>query len=296
MGTCPIRSTRSSRRSPTNTARSLLDALRARDGRTLSELCEIVSDMSRFGVMKHLAGPGDGPPGRDRARRANKTSLPEPGPDPEDPRPLDRPVRRTVRRRTPRAARPSRRSLSWQRPLTCTKSSSAPRRSRSGRRSSTPTTPSGTSTARASSRRSGPVSGTGTCSPDDQDAVEGTIETFDPPNRLVMTWRVLYDVEMSEEPPSRVEWTLSSATEDGSVTRVTLRHGDLALSPRNVGERPARLGRSGRLAQDVARDGRTAPAGRYGTAGDRSGRDRGELAPGPGRHRQQLGVGVARRS
>lgn len=68
--------------------------------------------------------------------------------------------------------------------------------------------------------------------PDDRDAVEGTIETFDPPNRLVMTWRVLYDVEMSEEPPSRVEWTLTSATEDGSVTRVTLRHGDLALSPR----------------------------------------------------------------
>jgi hypothetical protein len=37
---------------------------------------------------------------------------------------------------------------------------------------------------------------------------------------------------MAEEPPSRVEWTLSAATEDGSVTRVTLRHGDLALSPR----------------------------------------------------------------
>jgi DNA-binding transcriptional ArsR family regulator len=35
--------------------RALLDALRERDGRTLSELCEIVSEMSRFGVMKHLA-------------------------------------------------------------------------------------------------------------------------------------------------------------------------------------------------------------------------------------------------
>ena len=35
--------------------RALLDALRERDGRTLSELCEVVSNMSRFGVMKHLA-------------------------------------------------------------------------------------------------------------------------------------------------------------------------------------------------------------------------------------------------
>ncbi|HSJ91385.1 MAG TPA: SRPBCC family protein [Ilumatobacter sp.] len=66
---------------------------------------------------------------------------------------------------------------------------------------------------------------------DDADAVEGEIETFDPPHRLVMTWRVLDDSAMSEEPPSRVEWTLTPANDDGTVTRVTLRHGDLALSP-----------------------------------------------------------------
>jgi DNA-binding transcriptional ArsR family regulator len=34
--------------------RSLLDALRARDGRSLGELCEILPEMTRFGVMKHL--------------------------------------------------------------------------------------------------------------------------------------------------------------------------------------------------------------------------------------------------
>ena len=67
---------------------------------------------------------------------------------------------------------------------------------------------------------------------DDADAVDGTIETFDPPHRLVMTWHVLYDAEMAAEPPSRVEWTLTPANDDGTVTRVTLRHGDLALSPR----------------------------------------------------------------
>jgi len=34
--------------------RSLLDALRDRDGQTLGELCEVLPEMTRFGVMKHL--------------------------------------------------------------------------------------------------------------------------------------------------------------------------------------------------------------------------------------------------
>lgn len=34
--------------------RALLDALRDRDGRTLGELCEVLPDMTRFGVMKHV--------------------------------------------------------------------------------------------------------------------------------------------------------------------------------------------------------------------------------------------------
>ena len=35
--------------------RRLLDGLRERDGQTLGELCEALPDMTRFGVMKHLA-------------------------------------------------------------------------------------------------------------------------------------------------------------------------------------------------------------------------------------------------
>lgn len=35
--------------------RALLDALRDREGLTLGELCEVLPDMTRFGVMKHLA-------------------------------------------------------------------------------------------------------------------------------------------------------------------------------------------------------------------------------------------------
>jgi uncharacterized protein YndB with AHSA1/START domain len=63
-------------------------------------------------------------------------------------------------------------------------------------------------------------------------AVDGTIEVFEPPSRLVYTWHTLYDAEMAAEPPSRVEWTLAPATEDGAVTRVTMRHGDLGMSPK----------------------------------------------------------------
>jgi uncharacterized protein YndB with AHSA1/START domain len=65
----------------------------------------------------------------------------------------------------------------------------------------------------------------------DRAAAEGVIEECDPPTRLVYTWHVLYDAEMAAEPAGRVEWTLADANADGTITRVTLRHGDLALSP-----------------------------------------------------------------
>lgn len=34
--------------------RALLDSLRDRDGQTLNELCGVLPDITRFGVMKHL--------------------------------------------------------------------------------------------------------------------------------------------------------------------------------------------------------------------------------------------------
>ena len=68
--------------------------------------------------------------------------------------------------------------------------------------------------------------------PDGRVAVEGIVEVFEPPRRLVITWNVRYDEELAQEPASRVEWTLAPAAEAGDVTRVTLRHGDLARSPR----------------------------------------------------------------
>jgi uncharacterized protein YndB with AHSA1/START domain len=65
--------------------------------------------------------------------------------------------------------------------------------------------------------------------PDGDDAVVGTIEEVDPPRKLVMTWRVLYDAAAAAEPPSRVEWHLLEGA-DG-VTKVTTIHRDLGLSP-----------------------------------------------------------------
>lgn len=65
---------------------------------------------------------------------------------------------------------------------------------------------------------------------DGSDAVEGVIEVAEPPHRLVMTWRFLYDAGLAEEPPGRVEWLLTEAG-DG-MTRVDVSHGDLARSPR----------------------------------------------------------------
>lgn len=62
-------------------------------------------------------------------------------------------------------------------------------------------------------------------------AADGVIEEVEPGRRLRLTWRALYDAELAEEPPGRVEWLLEPANDEASVTRVRVRHFDLALSP-----------------------------------------------------------------
>ncbi|MEM7326078.1 MAG: SRPBCC family protein [Actinomycetota bacterium] len=62
-------------------------------------------------------------------------------------------------------------------------------------------------------------------------AVDGVVEEVEPERRLVITWHVLYNAAMAEEPPGRVEWNLRPVNDDGTVTRVTLRHFDLGMSP-----------------------------------------------------------------
>ena len=65
--------------------------------------------------------------------------------------------------------------------------------------------------------------------PDGSVAVDGVIEEFDPPHRLVQTWHVRYDPALAAEPVSRVTWTLEQAGE--GLVRLRVTHGDLALSP-----------------------------------------------------------------
>ncbi len=55
------------------TRRRLLDALFERDGRTAGELCALVPEMTRFGVMKHLALLEDA--GLVTTRREGRTKL-----------------------------------------------------------------------------------------------------------------------------------------------------------------------------------------------------------------------------
>ncbi len=62
-------------------------------------------------------------------------------------------------------------------------------------------------------------------------ALGGTIVEFDPPRRLVMTFNMLYLPEAAAEPESEVTWEIIPVGEGGDLCRVTLLHGDLALSP-----------------------------------------------------------------
>jgi uncharacterized protein YndB with AHSA1/START domain len=61
------------------------------------------------------------------------------------------------------------------------------------------------------------------------DQVVGDVVEAEPPTRLVVTWRALYRAGMADEPPSRVEWTLTPA--GAGMTRLDVVHGDLGRSP-----------------------------------------------------------------
>lgn len=64
---------------------------------------------------------------------------------------------------------------------------------------------------------------------DGEVAADGVIETMEPGTRLTMTFRLLHDAALAQEPPGRVEWIITPA---GDVTRLTVRHGELFQSPK----------------------------------------------------------------
>ena len=170
-----------------------------------------------------------------------------------------------------------------------------PPRGGCGRRSPIPSTPAATSTAPRSSRRSSPALGYRYVMPDGSAPSTARSRRSSRRARLVMTWHTLYDAEMAEEPLGRVEWTLTPANDDATVTRVTLRHLDLALSPGTWAN--VRLGWVGVLdsMKTFLETGEPMSTSTSGSSARRC-RRRGRVAPRPGRRGQQLDVGAARRS
>jgi uncharacterized protein YndB with AHSA1/START domain len=65
-----------------------------------------------------------------------------------------------------------------------------------------------------------------------QQYVDGEVIEASPPQRLVTTWRALYDPETAAEPFSRVTWEIEPAS-DG-VTKLTVIHDELEASPKTA--------------------------------------------------------------
>jgi uncharacterized protein YndB with AHSA1/START domain len=61
-----------------------------------------------------------------------------------------------------------------------------------------------------------------------QKLVDGEVIESDPPNRLSITWRALYDPETAVEPHSRVNWEIEA--QDGGFTKLTVVHDQLEQS------------------------------------------------------------------
>lgn len=67
---------------------------------------------------------------------------------------------------------------------------------------------------------------------DDTLWADETVSEYDPPRRLVHSWRSLYDPELRDEPPSRVTWEIEPG--DGGVCSLTVVHDRLERSPKTA--------------------------------------------------------------
>jgi uncharacterized protein YndB with AHSA1/START domain len=59
-----------------------------------------------------------------------------------------------------------------------------------------------------------------------------TVLESDPPRRLVVSWRSLYNLDLAEEPASRVTWEIEP--QDGGVCKLTVVHDQLHNSPKTA--------------------------------------------------------------
>lgn len=218
------------------TRRRLLDALQQRDGRTLTELEQAVPELSRFGVMKHLrvleeaglvvarkqgrfrhhhlnAVPIQGIADRwiDRYRAGRAAALLDlqrvleerhmsaPGADTTQ-------IYRLYIRARPQQV--------WD---AITDPSMIGRFFHGGR-------------FQIDAREGGRIHST---------SADGTTEwgnntilRFDPPRKLVHTWRSLYRPDLAREPESRVSWEVEAM--EGGFTRLTVTHDQLDRSPKTA--------------------------------------------------------------
>jgi uncharacterized protein YndB with AHSA1/START domain len=61
---------------------------------------------------------------------------------------------------------------------------------------------------------------------------DGPVLEYEPPRRLVHTWRSMYDPEMAAEQTSRVTWLIEP--QDGGYCKLTLTHDQLEKAPRTA--------------------------------------------------------------
>jgi uncharacterized protein YndB with AHSA1/START domain len=68
--------------------------------------------------------------------------------------------------------------------------------------------------------------------PDDDAWADESVSEYDPPRRLVHSWRSLYDPEMGAEAPSRVTWEIEAS--EGGVCLLTVTHDQLEGAPKTA--------------------------------------------------------------
>lgn len=59
-----------------------------------------------------------------------------------------------------------------------------------------------------------------------------TVLESDPPRRLVVTWRSLYDPNLADEPASRVTWEIEP--QDGGYSLLIVTHDELGAAPKTA--------------------------------------------------------------
>ncbi len=218
------------------TRRRLLDLIQQRDGRTLTELEREVPELTRFGVMKHLRVLEEAglvvarKQGRFRHHHLNAV-------------PIQRIADRWIDRyRAGRAAA----LLDLQHALEDHHVTTPAAEGTQVYRLYIRATPEGVWDAITNPALIGryfhgarvetaaePGGRIRSFSPDGTQAWgDNTILEFDPPRRLIHTWRSLYDPELAAEPESRVSWEVEGLP--GGFTSLTVTHDRLDRSPKTA--------------------------------------------------------------